>query len=104
MSVKVWGTEYHSSTEMQRRMGQIVADNRKYGASDDRVSEWNALRENLTAFTPTPRPQNDRPYVVLYRKYSASGHCYKGRRTFRTEADRSRWIRNADPEIAITGY
>lgn len=47
---------------------------------------------------------NDRPYVVLYRKYKENGDCYKGRRTFRTDAERARWIRNAPSDIAITGY
>lgn len=38
------------------------------------------------------RSRDDRPYVVLTRRYLKSGYCIKGRRTFKTRAAQSRFI------------
>lgn len=46
----------------------------------------------------------DRPYVVLYRRYKPNGDCYKGRRTFRTRAEMSRWLWNDLPADAAVTY
>lgn len=100
----VWGSKYATVEAMVERVGALRAFNREHGPSDDRVCEINALTEKIGEVTEARRKAAERPYVVLYRKYKPNGDCYKGRRTFRTEAERSRWITNADDDIAITGF
>jgi hypothetical protein len=101
INVSVWGQRYRSVAEMRQRLAVLAHLTAQFGESDDRVSESNALTETLAKYTP--RPKDPRPFVVLYRK-AVGEEIFKGRRTFKTAAEQSRWIWNAGDDVAITFY
>lgn len=101
---KVFGRQYAGVSHVQHRIGELQILNRQYGPSDDRVSEINALNVALEEHAQREaarRKAAERPFVVLYRK-AVGDEIKKGRRTFRTRNEMSRWIWDAPDSVAIT--
>lgn len=100
MNVTVHGTQYISVRAMEIRIKDLVWENEAIGESDGRVTEITALQQAIAERKAVEREAR-RPFVVLYRK-AVRGEIVKGRRTFATAAEQSRWIRNAPDSVAIT--
>lgn len=103
----VWGKTYETVREMRQQVREVKALNVAFGESDDRVSEINALAEEIEAaekrFAEIYAAQQ-RPFYVLTRYATKGGELKKGRRTFKTRAEQSRYMRTAPDHVAITGW
>lgn len=104
---KVFGRQYDGVSHVQHRMSELQILNRQHGPSDDRVTEINALNAALEEHAQREaarRKAAERPYVLLYRKALPNGETFKGRRTFRTDTEQAKFIREAPDSVAITFY
>jgi hypothetical protein len=99
-STAAFGVTYNTVAAVDSRLHELAELSAQYGDSDDRVTETNALaaaRADLVA----QHEAAARPYVVLTRKYLPNGDCRKGRRTFRTAAEQSRFIGTTDTVVTF---
>lgn len=101
------GVRYSSVASAQQMLAHLRSENEKFGSSDGRVTEINAIEAALAEHDEREVARAkaaERPYVVLYRKAVGPDKIFKGRRTFRTAAEQSRWISEAPDDVAITFY
>ncbi len=98
--ITAFGRRYETERDAHLRLRELRGLNEQFGASDDRVTEINAIEVAVKA----ARFEREHPYVLLYRKARPDGSVFKGRRRFRTMAEQTRFIREAPDSVAITFY